>query len=410
MATDLGLLMNTLRDPAGLPAHPAVFQSLMLLTWIFHIAFVLLTLGAAGVAIWTYRRRDQHEHWARLSEALTQVAKVGVSLLIVLGVAPLLFTQVIYDPQWYTSNLLSARWAITFIFTLIVGYCLWFYFYAGNHGRPASRWFTAVAMVSLGIFVLDGLIMHALSYQSLLPEQWASWYAPGGVVDTSGSRLHAIQPARFLFIMSLSVPAIGLYLLAYADYCGAREDADPAYLDRVRPLGKRLAVQGLLISAVIFLGWQVSNPLALNLWRHPIGWLLFVWCVGLAWWVHSRESLVREGYLALASGLGMLGVLAVWREVIRMAHLAPWGYTIADYPVHADWPSLVLFALTFVGVGGLVGGYYLRLLYRAGLSVGVYTADRWTARLGTAAVGVLALWIMVFFTYGISIYIRNVFQ
>lgn len=407
---DIGTVMNTMRDPAGLPAHPAIFQSLMLLTWIFHIAFVLLTLGAAGVAIWAYTRRDRHEHWARLSEALTQVAKVGVSLLIVLGVAPLLFTQVIYDPQWYTSNVLSARWAIAFIFTLIIAYCLWFYFYAGSHGRPASRWFTTVALTALGLFVLDGLIMHALSYQALLPQAWASWYAPGGVVDTSGSRLHAIQLARFLFIMSLSVPAIGLYLLAYADYLGARTDADRPYLERVRPLGRSLAIQGLLISSVLFLGWQVSNPLELGLWRHPLGWALLLWCLGLAAWLYQRPSLEREGFLALGIGFGMLSVLSVWREVIRMAHLSPWGYSISDYPVHPDWHSLALFALTLLGVGGLVGGYYLRLLYRAGLSVGIYTADRFTARLGNLAVGVLALWIMVFFTYGISIYIRNVFQ
>ena len=407
---DIGVIMNTMRDPAGLPAHPSVFQALMLLTWIFHIAFVHIALGTAGLAIWAYLRRDSHPHWARLSEAMTKVAKVGVSLLIVLGVAPLLFTQVIYDPQWYASNVLSARWAIAFIFTLIVAYCMWFYFYSQNHGKPATRFMAVLAGAAVGLFVLDGLIMHVLSYQALLPEQWREWYAPGGVVDTSGSRLHAMQPLRFLFIMGLSVPAVGLYLLAYADYVGSRADADTPYLDRVRALGRNIAWKGLFISAVLMLGWQLTNPLASGLWKQPLGWVLVLWCVGFGLWVKRKASLVQQGYFGLSLGLSLLALLAVWREVIRMAHLSPLGYHISDYPVHADWPSLSLFALTLLGVGGFVGGFYLRLLYQAGLSVGVYTADKFTARLGTAAVGVLIVWIMVFFAYGINIYIGNVFK
>lgn len=407
---DIGIIMNTMRDSAGLPAHPSIFQALMLLTWVFHIVFVHLTLGAAGLAIWAYVRRDSHVHWARLSEAMTKVAKVGVSLLIVLGVAPLLFTQVIYDPQWYASNVLSARWAIAFIFTLIIAYSMWFYFYAQNHGRRATRFMAVFAGAALGLFVLDGLIMHVLSYQALLPGQWQEWYAPGGVVDTSGSKLHAMQPARFLFIMGLSVPAIGLYLLAYADYVGARADADAAYLDRVRKLGAVIAWRGAALSAVLMVAWQLTNPFALGLWKSPLGWVLVLWCVALALWVKSRKHFEGLGYAALGSGVAMTGILAAWREVIRIAHLSPLGYSIVDYPVHADMPSLTLFALTLLGVGGLVGGYYLRLIYQAGLTVGTYTAGKWTSRWGTAAVGVLVVWIMVFFAYGINIYIGNVFK
>ena len=106
----------------------------------------------------------------------------------------------------------------------------------------------------------------------------------------------------------------------------------------------------------------------------------------------------------------MLGLLAVWREIVRIHYLQPFGYAVADYPVHVDWPSTILFFLTLIGVGGLVGGFYLTLLYRAGRVEGIYTADRTVARLGTSAVAVLTLWIAVFFAYGITIWIRNTFQ
>jgi hypothetical protein len=404
---DIGLVMNTMRDPAGVPAHPVLFQGLMIFTWVFHIAFVHLTLGAATLAIYAFRKVEQGPYWARLSIAMTKVAKVGVSLLIVLGVAPLLFTQVIYDPQWYVSNVLSARWAIAFIFTLIVAYCLWFAFYWSNHegAKQPIGWY---AWIALALFCLDGLIMHALSYQALLPEEWMGWYAPGGEVDMRGAYLHAIQWPRYLFMMSLSAPAVGLFLIAYAEYFKQREDRESEYRDFVWELGRYVAMCGFGIAQLLCLIWQFAHPADTQLMFYKTGWLLVGLLAVMALWM-MRLSKKVHGYLPLLGGLLVLGVLAVWREMIRIAYLQPYGYTITDYTVHPDWPSLTLFFLTLLGVGGLVGGFYLTLLYQSGRVNGLYTADRTVSRLGSSAVVILAIWIAVFFAYGIVIWVRNSF-
>jgi len=404
---DIGTLMNVMRDPAGIPSHPVVFQALMIFTWIFHIAFVLMTFGTAGLAIYGFYRRDRGEYWTRLSMAMTKSAKAGVSLLIVLGVAPLLFTQVVYDPQWYTASVLSARWLVVFIFTLIIGYCSWFIFYYSNKEGARHRigWF---AFIGLGLFMLDGLIMHTLAYQSLLPEQWMNWYAPGGVVDTSGATLHGIQWSRFLFIISLSVPAAGLYLMAYADYFKSRPDRERPYLAFARQLGVKLSVVGLCSSLVLFLWWQAE------LWResvlatHPVGWLLGVSMLVLLY-ATVRYGQRAHGYALMGAGMAVLSILAVWREIVRTHYLLPFDYDITNYPVHADWPSTALFFLTFLGVGGSVGGFFVVLLYRAGRVQGMYTADKLVSRMGTLAVVMLALWTVTFFAYGIVIWMSSVF-
>ena len=59
----------------------------------------------------------------------------------------------------------------------------------------------------------------------------------------------------------------------------------------------------------------------------------------------------------LALGVGILAMLAIWREIVRATYLKPFGYVVSDYKVNVDWPSLFLFFATLVGVGGLVGGY-----------------------------------------------------
>ncbi|WP_234263799.1 hypothetical protein [Hydrogenophaga sp. NFH-34] len=404
---DIGIVMNTMRDPAGVPAHPVLFQALMVFTWVFHIAFVHLTLGAAGLSIYAFHKRAENPNWERLSIAMTKVAKVGVSLLIVLGVAPLLFTQVIYDPQWYASNVLSGRWTIAFIFTLIVAYCAWFVFYYANH-EGAKRHIGLYAWVALGLFCLDGLIMHALSYQALLPDEWMRWYAPDGMLDTRGAALHAIQWPRYLFIMSLSVPAVGVYLIAYAHYFAVREDREPAYRSFAVALGRQIASWGFVLSVIPLLAWQFAHPIGSGLSRHPIGWLLVATVLALAVWVR-RFPQRTHGYAPLSAGWGLLALLAVWREVIRVQLLRPFGYDITSYTVHADWPSTALFFATLLGVGGLVGGFYLTLLYRSGRVQGIYNAEPGVARLGSAAVGILSLWIAVFFIYGIWIWVRNSF-
>ncbi len=404
---DIGIVMNTMRDPAGLPASPLLFQVLMIFTWMLHIAFVHLSMGAAGLAIFSFHRRGQGPYWERLSIALTKVAKVSVSLLIVLGVAPLLFTQVIYDPQWYFSNVISARWAIAFIFTLIIAYCLWFVFYYANH-EGAKKYIGLYAWIALALFALDGLIMHALSYQALLPGQWMNWYQPNGIVDTSGSALHAIQWSRYLFIMSLSVPAVGLFLIAYAQYFGARADREPEYRTFARQLGKQLSAWGFGIAVVPLLVWQFSHPAGSGLVMNPVGWLLLAAIVAMALW-SKRISANLHGYMPLLGGFGVLAVLALWREIIRVQYLKPYGYSIGDYPVHIDWPSTLLFFSTLIGIGGIVGGFYLTLMYRAGRVQGLYTADRSVDRLGTMAVGILALWTAVFLVYGIVIWLNNNF-
>jgi hypothetical protein len=405
---EIGAVMNAMRDPAGVPAQPVIFQVLMVITWALHIAFVHLSLGSAGLAICAFHARSAGKHWVRLSIAMTKVAKVSVSLLIVLGVAPLLFTQVIYDPQWYTSNVLSGRWALAFIFTLLVAYCLWYVFHEANHEHAKHR-AGIYAWVALGLFCLDGLIMHALSYQALLPGRWMNWYAPGGVVDTRGAALHAIEWSRYVFIMGLSVPAVGVFLIAYAHYFSTRGDFDSAYLDFVRILGRQIAKWGFLSSIVPMLAWQFDLPPVSGLALLPVGWLIVGSLAMMGVWMRLSDNKVY-GYLPITCSFLIVALLAVWREVIRMRYLEPFGYDIHSYPVHPDNPSTILFFSTLAGIGGVVGVFYLALIYKAGRTAGRYTADKSVRYLAGGALSVLGLWIAVFFAYGLVISVRDGFN
>ena len=114
------MMLMALTDPAGAPAHPLIFLVLGVVTFALHLTAVNVMLGTLGLAAWG--AFSKNPYWQRLAGALGTTAKVAVSVAIVLGVAPLLFVQVIYDPFWYTSNVISAWWLLGFLAILTVAY------------------------------------------------------------------------------------------------------------------------------------------------------------------------------------------------------------------------------------------------------------------------------------------------
>ena len=408
-AMQLTEMMYAMRNPAGVPFYPIVFVLLGVLTFAMHIFFVQLMLGTA--AITAYGAFKQDEHWRRLASAMLEIAKVSVSVAIVIGVAPLLFVQVVYDPQWYTSNVLSADWVIGFIVIMIAGYWAMYYYYFkngkyGQHaGSPKARW---SMLLSLAIFLVAGWIMHSLTSQMLHPEQWQEWYAPGGVLDYSGSKLHANNPWRFAFFILLAIPAAGAMLVAYRRFKSVRSDMDQAYLDWTGELGKKWLKIGSLIVIVPYIGWmatvqEAAAGFGMTVW----GILPIVALIAVAAWSHIRlkdkDSLCN--YMALGMVFVAVLVAAISREVLRYDILNDaFGYNFFDYKITMDWYSTGLFFGTFAIVGGAILAYFLTIAWNVGQSQGVYTPSKAVDRMGTIAIWIISLWMVHFFAIGFWIW------
>jgi hypothetical protein len=208
--------------------------------------------------------------------------------------------------------------------------------------------------------------------------------------------------------MSLAAPAVGLFLIAYSEYLSVRRDKKREYLEFAQALGRKIVVPGSVVSAVLAVWWQFDLPASTGLRWHPLGWIIPVGLLMLAW-LASQAHARLSGYTLVGLGVAMDGLVGIWREIVRVAYLKPFHYAVSTYTVHPDLPSTVLFFSTVLGIGTLVGGYYLTLLYRAGRVEGTYTADTAVSRLGTAAVTVLVVWIGVFFVYGVAIWLREAF-
>ncbi|MBO1923560.1 hypothetical protein [Thiomicrorhabdus sp. 6S3-12] len=402
-------MMYALRNPAGIPTFPIIFIGLGVLTFALHILFVQLMLGTSAITL--YGAFNNNAYWRRLGAAMLEISKVSVSVAIVVGVAPLLFVQVVYDPHWYTSNVLSADWVIAFIVILILAYWAMYYYYFQNGKnqdktlQPKSRW---SMITSLILMLVVGFIMHSLTSQILHPELWKEWYMQNGKLDYSGTQLHAYNIWRYAFFISMAIPVTGAMLVTYRRFKSVREDADHDYLNWAAEVGKKWIKVGSVISTVLYVAWMATLPetagnFATSVW----GILGGVAVIGYALWAQLRLKGEARfcSYMALPMALVIGLIVAISREMLRYDILNGFfNYNFMDYKIVMDWYSTGLFFLTFAIVGGVVLSYFLTIAWKSGQTVGVYTPGATVNKLGTLSIWIVALWIVQFFVVGFYVW------
>src|SRR5271165_6599219 len=93
-------------DPMPLPAPVWLLRTLLLLTFFLHVLFMNCLLGGTTITLVCMMRRTTSAFSARLAGDLGRLLPSVFAFTITLGVAPLLFLQVMYGHLLYTSSIL----------------------------------------------------------------------------------------------------------------------------------------------------------------------------------------------------------------------------------------------------------------------------------------------------------------
>ncbi|MBE3594550.1 MAG: hypothetical protein IMX04_05870 [Candidatus Carbobacillus altaicus] len=397
---DVGTLLNTLRSPSGVDFYPVVIQVLMVLTWAVHMFFINLVIGSMFLTIYGYFQKDLR--WRHLSQKLIKIAIISLSLGIVFGVAPLLFTQTIYDNLWYTANNLSASWVVTFVPVVIVAYYAAYFFYFRNKDR-SPVWLGVFPIISLLLILLAGSIMHIFSYQELFPDKWIDWYTNGGTtMNTDGWHVYAFSIPRFLMFIFLSFFVTGIFLKGYAWFFGKRTDMDQDEVTWFGTVGHKVAIVsgGLLIADAILYNILQGTMMHPVIWG-TIGFVAVVWALLIAW--GNRKMSWTAPTLVILAGLSDLSI-GIMREAIRMIELAQYNHTIYDYPLNMDIFGPIFFFGT-LAVGIAIFTFVLYVLYKGGRVAGVYEASK-VETANTAwrmAWYAVVMWLIVFWGTGVIV-------
>lgn len=200
-------------DPNPLPAPYWVFKLLLVVTFFLHILAMNFMLGGAVLALVARWRSGNRENSNRM---FFDIAKKLPSLLpatITLGIAPLLFVQVLYGQFFYTSSIIMGwPWFLVLVFLTIAYYGFYYAsFQGGQHPGKAGR----VMLLSVVLIFIIGFVYSNNLTLSQTPSRWGGKYFS----DPSGWNLNLSEPTlipRFLHFFVAAVAVGGLLLVFMA--------------------------------------------------------------------------------------------------------------------------------------------------------------------------------------------------
>jgi hypothetical protein len=337
-------------DPNPLPAPYWVFKLLLVVTFTLHMMAMNLMLGGAALALLA-RWRKSNAYGNRI---FLDVAKKVPSLMaatISLGIAPLLFVQVLYGQYFYTSSILVA-WPWFLVIVLVIAAYYGFYFVA-YRGEQRSLAAGRAMLFSTTLVLVVGFIYTNNITLGLVPARWAQKYLNGA----SGWHLNLTEPTlfpRYLHFMTSAIAVGGLLLVLIA---WANWKRDRQYALALFRFGGKAFLYANMAQIVIGMGFLVSLPREermLFMGDNPLGAaLLGIGMVGTFAIIFLMFAALRNGNIRLA-GLGVTGITAVviatmcvMRDILRDAYLKPY-LNAQPFAVQTQWSPLLLFLGLFV--------------------------------------------------------------
>jgi hypothetical protein len=273
----------------------------------------------------------------------------------------------------------------------------YWYYYANKKSEGGGK---LIGIVSFAILVFAGILMHNFAVTSIMPNDWMQMYAPNGVVDNSGWTFN-MDIIRLAFMVSLAIPVLGIFLQNYSRFLSTRADFSKEFIAYTASLGTKIGVVGLLISAVMFALWMLQIGYLL----HPLSLAIVVGVVALLLLVmQNKNSYITTGVLVVVALL-----ISAMRELIRFDIMAQLGYSIYEYPVNLEIPTIAMFLLTFLIMGGVGVAWLLTMAWKVGKNQGIFdgSKDKWVTRLGNYTLAIMVSWMVIYFGWGMFILFNN---
>ena len=346
-------------DPIPLPAPVPLLKFLLLLTFILHIIPMNILLGGSIIAVITelLGRRGSNRFHKELIRDLGRALPIVTTYTVTLGVAPLLFVQVLYGQFFYTSSILMA-WPWLFVVPLLIlgYYGLYLWYLKGEELGASGIWIkigSAVFFALIGFLYTNNLVLM------LTPEKWSGMYA----ASQKGLHLNLGDPTifpRYLHFLLAALAIAGLFimvqgLLTYKK--GASEYGRGALLQVI--VGPLFLFS---LPAVIRDSFLWQSPLAMLLLA--LGILLALIGLGLVFLASVAENPAIKSYLGIGCLVLTLVFMSLVRHLLREAYITP-HFQVGELPVVSQISVFVLFfILLLVGLG--VIGYMVWKVVQAG--------------------------------------------
>jgi hypothetical protein len=341
-------------DPISVPW--IWFEALGVLTFVLHLLFMNAMFGGSIIAL--VAKGQGGQGGSPVAKSLSTKLPTLVALTVNMGVAPLLFAQVIYGHLLYTSTILMAVYWLSIIVLVISAYYLLYYYdfkydVLGGKRKPVL----AVAVVLL--VAVSFIFSNAMTLM-LVPEAWKGYFS-----NTSGTLLNLSEPTlipRYLHFV-VAAMAVGGLFVALIGYLLTRkgEDGEP-YVSTGLKWFTTLTLAQFVIGTWFLVSLKREVMLA---FMGDNGVETGVFLISLAVsLVALYAGFTRRIVLAVASTVATVALMAVVRSMVRLEYLKPYFHP-SDLTLAPQFSPLVLFVVTLVIGLGIVA-YMIKLYLRAG--------------------------------------------
>jgi hypothetical protein len=363
-----------LADPLPLPAPAGVLWALLQLTFLFHLVAMNVVLGGSILALHARfsRRGEGASHRAALVAFFEGALPVAVAATVTLGVAPLLFVQVLYGRLFFTSSILMAGFWLAIVPLVILGY-YGAYRLAFQGGAPGGRPRAVAALVAL-LFAAVAFLQVSNATRALRPETFLGAYR----ADHRGLTLNLADPTFWprtlhLLVGAVAVAALGAAL--YGVFRRAREPQLSAWAIRQGTTVFGVATAANVFVGMLFLLAQPKTTLirlvggdsrAMTLLA--LGIVLGIAVAGLALLALGTKNAVAATWAQVGLLGATLVVMVLLRDQVRQIALREAGF---EYPsrVAAQWGPFATFVVLLVAAGAAIA-WMARALARGTAGVG----------------------------------------
>lgn len=333
--------------PDTIPVAWGWFQFLLLLTFPLHLLAMNAMVG--GLIIGVYQHFKCGQVRARLAHRIAVLLPLVIAFTVNFGVAPLLFSQVLYGHFFYASSILMASFWLAVIPILILAYYgAYIYDFRFQQLAGAGRWLALLVLLMLlviGYFFSNNMLLM------LLPERFAEYF---GRMD--GTMLASADPSflpRYLHMMLGALAVGGLFVALAGRY---RAERDPELAALAERVGLKAFFWGTAANILVGFWFLLVLPretMLLFMGRNmpatvcfTLALILTVGMLVVAW--------KRKLWLTVGHAVAMVYLMAFMRAWLRSEYLRE-VFNLGQLQVVPEYsPMLFFFAVLLFGIGCIV--------------------------------------------------------
>lgn len=340
--------------PDAIPVPWGWFYILLMLTFLLHILVMNVMLGGGIIAVISMLNNNKNTNL--IAKEFSYKWPYTIAFAVNMGVAPLLFVQVLYGHFIYSSSVLMAAWWLSIVGLLILAYYSAYIFdfkYDQLGGlKIIAASFSVIIMLFIAFLFSNNMTLM------LQPEKWTAY-----MDNRNGTILNLSDPSlwpRYLHFVLGAIGVAGLFLALVGRLGFCKSKVDPELLVNK---GMTYFTHTTIFQIIIGFWFLIALPqpvMKLFMGGSILATVLLVLGIALAL-VALLFGFKKDVLKTTIATLLLLITMIFMRDVVRAGYLSQ-HFSLDELVVQPEYSSMIFFLIVFVAGLAMIG-YMLKLVF-----------------------------------------------